>query len=47
MSSYRVIRGGSYLIVTWSLRSAYRLRDKPKGWHKNVGFRVGVIRREP
>jgi formylglycine-generating enzyme required for sulfatase activity len=47
MSNYRVIRGGSYLIVTRLLRASHLIWDEPEGRSGYGGFRIVVIRKKP
>jgi len=45
---YRVLRGGSFLVEPWVLRSAYRVRGGPEDLLWNVGFRcVRSVSRQP
>jgi formylglycine-generating enzyme required for sulfatase activity len=39
-SSYRLLRGGSWLSHPWYCRSAFRLNLDPDNWSHDIGFRV-------
>ena len=39
----RVLRGGSFLTSPGLARCAYRLRDSPRSWLVNLGFRAVVV----
>lgn len=43
-SASRVTRGGSFLSIAWSCRSAYRGNNQPDDRHKDLGFRVVCVR---
>ena len=38
--SRRVLRGGSWSDLPWSVRSANRFRDGAENWYDNDGFRI-------
>jgi formylglycine-generating enzyme required for sulfatase activity len=40
--TFRVLRGGSFNIAGWGVRSAVRLWDRPQDGYRNYGFRVVV-----
>jgi len=41
--SYRVLRGGGWLIIAWSCRSAFRFRLTPDDRYDYLGFRLASV----